>query len=187
MYFDYFIIQKLFMNNNIFELFISNLKKAFKGRRIWIDLIKKHNITDKDYIILMPSLNRDYNYFALLYINQFLEQKKYNKIIILTFDNRVMKCCSLFSDKINKAINFSRENSELIMKYYCLYKFTDKLIFASLKEPKGRNDYNLIGRNGITLEEIFAIGIYGNKSFKKEQQLEYTGNDSEILSFIYDK
>lgn len=175
------------MKNNIFNLLICNLKKAFMGRQLWIKLVKRYNIISDDYIVLMPSLNRDYNYYSLLYMNQFLQNKKYNKVIILTFDNRVIKSYKLFSDKITLALNVSQKNLDLILKYYCLYKFTDKLIIISLDKPKGRNDYNLVGKNGITTEELISIGVYGNKKFIHKSSPKYDGKDKDILSFIYKK
>ncbi len=46
------------------------------------------------------------------------------------------------------------------MKFYSLYMFTDRLVIASLDEPDGRNGERMVGKKGITVGEIFPIGVY---------------------------
>lgn len=168
---------------NIDKILDENIKRASIGRSLWISFIEKYQPEDKDFILLMPSANREYNYYSLLYIKQFIQYKKANKIYVLTFDECVKKSCYLFSDQL-EIVDFSREDARNLMKFYSLYMFTDKLIIASLDEPEGRSGKQLIGKKDITIDEIFAIGIFGLRKFHKEKPPVYTGNDSDILSFI---
>lgn len=172
------------MNSNMRNLLLDNISKAYKGRELWIKLIEENSISDKTYVILMPSLNRKYNYYALLHLNQFLEQKNADQVVILTFDEEVIESAEIFSEKVKKVINFSRESSELLMKFYSLYMFTDKLIIVSLEEPEGRSGMQLIGKKGITLEEVIAIGIYGLRKFESVEPPQYNGNNNKIRSFL---
>lgn len=160
-----------------------NIKLASLGRSLWISFIENYKLGDRDFVLLMPSANRDYNYYSLLYINQFIQEKKADKVYILTFDEKVKKSYHLFSDK-TEVVHFSREDARKLMKFYSLYMFTDKLIIASLDEPEGRTGIQLIGKKGITLEEIIAVGVFGLREFRKEKPLVYTGNDSDVISFL---
>ncbi|NRT73710.1 hypothetical protein [Clostridium beijerinckii] len=161
-----------------------NIEKASKGRQIWIKILEKYGIGDGDYIILMPSLNNEYNYYTLLHLNEFINKVNAKRIILLTHDSVVKKVAKLFSNKIYDILYFSREDAECVMKFYCLYKFTDSLIIASLDEPEGRNGKSLIGKNGITLEEVIAIGVYGLKEYKRIIPPFYEGYDKEVKKFL---
>lgn len=161
-----------------------SIEKAYNGRKLWLDIFEKYKLSDRDYVILMPSLNSEYNYYALLHLDEFVRKVKAEKIIILTYDDRVQSTGKLFTNRIHDICYFSRENMELLMKFYCLYMFTDKLIIVSLEEPEGRSGKQLIGKKGITLEEIIAIGIYGLEKCEKITQPYYDGNDENIKSFL---
>lgn len=169
---------------NFKNIVLKNIIKAYKGRKIWIKLLKSYGLTDKHYVVLMPSLNRDYNYYALLYLDKFLEKENAEGALILTYDENVKKCARMFSGKIIDVADFSREKAELLMKFYCLYQFTYRLIIASLEEPEGRDGLNLVGKKGITIEEIIAVGLYGLNREDRAAPPEYKGNDPEILSFL---
>lgn len=166
------------------EILEENIRKANEGRKLWLDVCKKYELSDDDYVILIPSLNKEYNYYGLLYLNEFRKKVKAEKIIILTYDERVKRSAKIFLNKIYDICNFSRESAELLMKFYCLYMFTDKLVIISLEEPEGRNGMQLIGKKGITLEEVMAIGVYGLKEFKKIAAPEYNGEDQIIKTFL---
>jgi hypothetical protein len=162
----------------------NNIKKAYAGRAIWLDIVKKYNLSEKDYVILMPSLSREYNYYGLLYFDQFMKHAKADRGIILTSDERVVKTASLFSENIADVVEFSQKKAELLMKFYCLYMFTDKLVIISLEEPEGRSGLQLVGKKNMTLEEIMAIGVYGLKEFIPANVPVYAGDDANIHSFL---
>ncbi|WP_019153829.1 hypothetical protein [Robertmurraya massiliosenegalensis] len=160
------------------------LNFAYEGRNLWIELMKNVNFGVNDYVILMPSDDKEVNYYTLLYLNQFAEVKNVEKIYLVTFDKNIMKSYSLFINKPTQCINLSRENIEKLMNFYNLYMFTDKLIIASLDELKGRTAKNLVDKKGITLEEIISIGILQNRKFIKEDPITYTGNDKFTDLFL---
>ncbi|AGF58317.1 hypothetical protein B0P06_003368 [Clostridium saccharoperbutylacetonicum] len=166
------------------QILEQNINKAQEGRNLWIEICNKYKLGDEDYVILMPSLNAEYNYYALLHLSEFIDRVRAEKIIILTYDENVKKIGKMFSNKICDIYDFSREEAEYLMKFYCLYMFTDKLIIISLEEPEGRNGRQLIGKKGITLEELIAIGIYGLKECKKIIPPNYNGNDEKIKKFL---
>lgn len=172
------------MGNRAYKLVLKNILRAYKGRKIWLQLIKEYGLGEKDYVILMPSTDRDYNYYSLLYLDKFLKRVSSNRAIILTFDENVIKSAYLFSENIEIKKGFTREQAELLMKCYCMYMFTDKLIICSLEEPEGRNGKQLVGKKNMSLEEVIAICIYGFKKFEKQECPIYVGNDEGIKKFL---
>ena len=160
-----------------------NLFRSYKGWYHWHRLTRKYSL-DNTAVVLLPSMDREYNYNALLYLNQMLEQRNFSKALILTFDPAVIRAARLFSEKICEVENFSRKKAEDLMQYYCLYEFDSRFMVASLEEPEGRNAYKLVGKNGTTVAELMAIGVYKISQFEHEDPPAYAGHDPEILNFL---
>lgn len=155
---------------NILE---QSINEAWEGRKLWLDLAERYKLGDGDYVVLMPSDDRDCNYYSLLYLDEFLNRIRGKRAYILTWDDCVKRNAAHFSDRIGEVIDFPRRSAELLMRFYSLYSFTDKLIIASLDEPDGRSGRKLIGRKGLTVEEIVAIGIYGLRKLDRQPDREF--------------
>ncbi len=142
--------------------------QCYYGLFLWHYLVKKNPEIKNTAVILIPTVNDIDSYYALLYADQYVKNKRRDNAVILTHDSRINKVIGDFSDKIIKVIPFSRKKSEALMQYATLYDFDERLIIASLNEPKGRNGTSPVGVKGITEEEIFAVGVYGCFPFEKE-------------------
>jgi hypothetical protein len=164
------------------QLYI-NLFKSYLGWYHWHRLVKKYKLGNTA-VILMPSCDRDYNYNALLYLDQMLKSRKFDNAVILTHSEEVMKSAHMFSEKILGIERFSRKRAEHLMQYYCLYEFDKRLVVASLDEPNGRNGRALIGKKDTTLEEIFVIGVYRVYPYQPLSAPDYAGEDSNIRKFL---
>ncbi len=160
-----------------------NLFKSYQGWYRWHKIVKKYKLGNTA-VVLLPSNDREYNYNALLYLNQMLAVRKFDNAVILTYSNVVIKSAALFSEKILGVEDFSRKYAEQLMQYYCLYEFDKRLIVASLDEPNGRNGRTLIGKRGTTIEEIFVIGVYRVYPYEQLIAPKYEGSDEEILRFL---
>ena len=165
------------------KLMRRNLIESYRGWWIWHRLVKRHRL-GRTRVILLPSVNRAYNCPALLYINQMLERHGYEDAIILSVDSVVQRAAPLFSQRIRAVETISRRKAERLMQFYCLYEFDPRFVVASLDEPNGRNAAGLIGKNGTTVEELIAIGVYQLSEFTKEEIPYYKGNDPEIIAFL---
>lgn len=165
------------------QLYI-NLISAYRGWWQWHKVIKGKGVAANTAVILLPDCNRETNHLALLYLDDMLKNRKYKNAVILTHDPAVKKSASLFSQNILRVISFSRKKAEHLMQFYCLYEFDKRFTVASLDEPNGRNGSALIGKRGTTVEEIFVIGVYQVYPFERPQAPVYTGNDSEIKTFL---
>lgn len=161
-----------------------NLVAAYRGWWSWRKLIRKKGVNDKTLVLLLPSCDKEINYFALAYLDELLEKRKYQNALVLTHDETVKKCGMLFSDNIIEIVFFSRKKAEDLMQFYCLYEFDKRFIVASLDEPNGRNASRVVGKRDTTKEEVFVIGVYRLYPFQRPQAPFYAGNDSEIINFL---
>lgn len=154
------------MGNHLYQDMKKNIDLASQGRDFWINLVEANKLGGRDYVLLMPSYESEINYYGLVHLDAFLQKVGSNKCLLLVCNDRVKDLAYHFTEKAIEVINVSRSDAEKIMKLYSLYNFTDKLIVLSLDEPAGRSGKYMVGKKGITLEDMVAIGIYGLKSLE---------------------
>ena len=136
---------------------------ARRGRDKWLQLMGQYVIDKNTYVILFPQEKTQCNRYVLKYLPAFAEKVHASQILLLSYDEEVLKNNINCSEKIIDSVFWNRKQAEELMAYYTLQIFTNNLIIASLEEPEGRKGRNLIGINGITEEETVAIGILGIK------------------------
>lgn len=170
-------------SREIKKLMRHNLWESYRGWWLWHRLVKRYHL-GRTRVILLPSGNQRYNYAALRYVDQMLERHNYDNAIFLTVDPVVEKAAGLFSENILAVETISRKKAERLMQFYCLYEFDPRFVVASLEEPNGRNAVGLIGKNGTTVEQLIAIGVYQLPEFVEESTPCYQGEDPEIQAFL---
>lgn len=160
-----------------------NLFNAYRGLWQW-HLINKTKGFDKTEVVLLPGLDHESNYLALIYLDKLLDRKGADNAVILTYDPGVLKTAKLFSDRILDVRKFDRKKCEHLMQLYSLYEFAPNFTCASIDEPYGRNGDKLVGKRGTTKEEIFVIGVYRLYPFERPERPKYIGDDRDILNFL---
>ena len=156
--------------------------KAFKGLLLWKKLEKKFNA---DKYILMPKEKEEYNFFTLLYMDEFIEKNgDIKKIILLTFDKGVKKSLKIFANTNKVEIYpITRKKAEYIIQYYALYEFSTKLKIISLTEPYDTCGENLIGVKGVTKEDLVCFDILRLDRNMRKIFPVYDGDDKDVLEF----
>lgn len=147
----------------------ADLSLAWQGRKDWLQFVNQVRLGERDYAILFPSLNRVWNDLALLYADDFAASVKAERLFLLTHDEHVKQNGHHLSRRVAEIIPYSREQAVRLMKFYSLYMFTDQLIIASLNEPDGRDGERIVGRKGISIDEVFAVGVYRMQRFTKRE------------------
>lgn len=134
---------------------------SWLGRREWIKISNKFDIKNKQiFVLLFPEKDSALNEKALIYLNEFIENRIAEGVVILSVDERVAKVARNYSDKIIDIIKYPEKRAKYLMKYYTFYKFSEKLIIVSLTQPEGNIAYKAAGTNGVTIEDIVCLGIY---------------------------
>lgn len=141
--------------------------EARKGREKWLYLKETYRIDKNTYIILFPEEKTQCNQYILKYLPEFSKKVNANRIILLSYDEEILKANIHCSDIVYEIVFWNRAAADELMAYYSIQRFSDNLLIASLNQPKGRNGENLIGINGITEEEVVSIGILGIRGVNK--------------------
>ena len=156
------------------------------GIRIWKRLRKtireKNGNPDDDVVIIVPPTNKENTVFSLLHLKD-VYLSLGTKIFFCSSDPIVEKIIPLFSSNAI-FIQLSSEEINSMLTLYRLIKFGNHLLIASLEEPFGRIGTRIIGVNGITKDEAFAVGALKIYKYVKRDLPVYIGEDKEILAFL---
>lgn len=147
------------------KLLIERRSQAEKGRDFWLSLVEEYKITTKEYVLLLPPDTPKYHEPALKNLEEFLVKKGAERAIVLyvgeaSDESEYEKKISAYSAYIKDVKNIHREDYENLIRFYCLYEFTDRLVIASLEEPDGRLGKNMVGKKGLTLEDVVKVTLY---------------------------
>lgn len=164
--------------------FIKDILQAYKGRLFWKNIVRKYNINENKYVIILPKIRTKENYYALLFLEQFLKEKKAESAIIITIDNSIKEMVKYFTHKVEAVYVVNNNKLNQLIKFYCLYKFTDRLIIASLKEPYGQNGSGLINKKGLKYKDVFGKIVYNISDISSVKKPKYIKNKNELLKFF---
>lgn len=150
----------------ILLLFVNNLFEAFCGAISWLKIKSRYHIKNNNPIIIIPSCDNMLNQCIYKYLNSFIEMKKCKQVYILRNNKSEDTDYILSSDCSIKLINLSEKKCNHIIRYYCIRKFNNNVIIASLDKPSGRAGYELIKPGRLTLDEVVTMGLYGFKEYE---------------------
>ena len=142
-------------------ILLKNLLSAFKGYIYWHKLVKK-NPLENCAVILIPSPNKEYSFYAIKYLNSMLVNNHYDKALILSNDKNIEQLVKKFNCKkdILKIININKKKVNNLLDFYNANMFDNRFIVASLEEPEGRNMLNYLNSSNIEKKDLFKLAIY---------------------------
>lgn len=170
--------------------FMKSLLLANKGRRIWRRYNNLYSIEYRaDYFVLLPSNIDEYNLHFFNYIDKCFEARK--RVIILTTDQKIEKIAPFYERKNELIVcPITSQDARELIAYYSLVLFYYRFYLISLDEPIERKCSQLIGKKGITAEELIAVGImgYDSEKYQKKGRMryvpDYRGTDRDIINFF---
>lgn len=151
------------------------------GRKIWKKLIKTGVVDNRTVVLMLPDDDYELNYYLLMYLKSYMEQKLFDDAIILTDKGWI---CKLAQKICNIPVLLLREkNIEQLAKFNQLVNIGDRFIYGTLSlVPCRRQTKKLLNFNGISVEDIVAAGIYHLRSYKHVQM----NIDNNIIKDIVD-
>ncbi len=163
-------------------MLLTHYWKAFHGYLIWKYVDRKCHAP---LYILMPKEKEEYNYHALLYLEQYLESRKLEEAVILTCDEEAIASLGLFVSKCAvEAVYVSRRKALKLIKYFALNISAARLVIVSLTEPYDTHSENLLGINGVDKGDLVWNDIYRLKGIPEKILKRYDGNDRKIRAFV---
>ncbi len=154
---------------------------ADKGKQLWETIDERFNA---DLYILFPHVNEEYNYYALLYLDEYIVAKKAEKVVLITMESVIKKALPVFSKSKAEVYEVSNDDIKAIIKYYALYEFSTRLTIISLKEPYDTCGENLLGVKGVTKEDLLCFDIYRFFENPHKNIPAYDGEDEQLLWFM---
>jgi len=158
-------------------------KKVY--RRIYSEFIPEWEF-DATVLVVFPDDEPIFNYYGLLYLDEYLVRFLKMNALIVTSNRIVAETARLFTYKIKDVLLLSPKDIEGLIRLYCLHPFENTL-FISASKPDGRTAFKIVGAKGITKEMIVAIGMYNIIPFRTVPKVlvgKYLGEDEEILRFL---
>lgn len=131
---------------------------ALSGREVWIRLKETYKINEYCFLVLCPSDEILLNKAAMENLDEFLKRKYIKRAVVVSIYTDIRRLCEDSKQAEIQFVCISQEEMEGILKYYRLTQFTQNIVVISLEEPFGNG--NIIGKEGITLEDYVRNAIY---------------------------
>lgn len=154
---------------------------ADTGKQLWEAIDDEF---DADLYIIFPHVNEEYNYYALLYLDEYISAKKAEKVVLITSESVIKKALPLFCEKKLVIYRADSDDIKAIIKYYALYEFSTRLTIISLKVPYDTCGENLLGVKGVTKEDLLCFDIYRFSENPHKSLPVYKGEDEDLLEFM---
>lgn len=139
------------------EFVEKRFRMAQSGRKLWLSLVKEHDITDRTYVIVLPSYEEQKFTYVINAMENLIYLKTPDKVIVLS--EKSDSECSKYS--VVDFIRCTKEEINSIICLYSMYRFTPNLIVASLTEPAGRMGSGMMKKGNMDMEELFDMVSFG--------------------------
>lgn len=156
---------------DIIKAIYSSSLQSFRGWKIWHKICRKYN-KNRFLAVLIPYATDPYNYCALLYLDDLLKDRRYEKAIILTTDENILEYEKRYTPThgggvILDTIICSQEQANDLMRYYSLYCFDERFVLATFNIPYGKGISTISSIPNFDFEEAFAYGVYKIRPYSK--------------------
>lgn len=150
------------------ELLEKRRQQAQHGRDLWLSFVKQDELENGTYALLLPPDTPEYHEPALKHLPEYLKRRNAKGAVVLDVWEKEdedekqerERFLRTYSPLIQRVGFISREDYEALLRFYCLYEFTDRLLIASLEEPDGRLGKNMIGKKDLTIEDLIRVTLY---------------------------
>lgn len=159
------------------KVFLRELLQVVRGRRLWRLMRQKYSLDmNMDFVLLLPENQDECAYEVLRYLNCFIEQlerrkthlahmgipiiRRNEKFLVLTDCEAIAQRAPGICRRVTAAAVLTEKQLSAILNYYRIFPFTDRLIIGILDGISGRSGCHALLRNGFTLGELVANGIY---------------------------
>lgn len=140
----------------------TKLKSAQRGKEFFLSIYKKCKGLGYGKIayLIFPEHDTEINYYGLLYLDEFLLRSKYGGAVVISADKSVCASSEHFSKNVIATFPVSDDEMAELIDYYALLRFLPDAHVLSLDKPVGRRGTNLLGKKGLSVEQMIAVGVY---------------------------
>ncbi len=126
---------------------------AYRGTRLWAGLERKYKLDQGIYVLLMPDDDPELNAAAVDHIDDLLADRRAKGVVLVGN----LPATDL-SPQIVGTEPWTSGQIESLIRLCELYGPSDRLLIVSLTKPFGNGLQHLLGRQGITKEDLVCLG-----------------------------
>ena len=140
---------------------------AYRGTRLWAGLERKYKLDEGLYVLLMPDDDPEVNAAAVEHIDDLIADRR-AKGVVLVGNSATAGLVSAASvtpasptDRSSHIVGteaWTGRQLESVIRLCELYGPSDRLLIVSLTKPFGNGLQRLLGRQGVTKEDLVCLG-----------------------------
>jgi hypothetical protein len=140
---------------------------AYRGTRLWARLERKYKLDQGIYVLLMPDNDPELNAAALGHIDDLVSDRRAQGVVLVG-DFAAAELASSASRSPDSAADRSPHivgteswtsgQIDALLTLCELYGPSDRLLIVSLTRTFGNNLHRLLGRQGVTKEDLVCLG-----------------------------
>jgi hypothetical protein len=134
---------------------------AFRGSRLWAGLERRYKLDQGLYVLLMPEDDAELNAAALARIEDLVADRRAKGVVVVGGSEAVPAS----SPVIVGAESWTASQIDALIAFYELCSITDRLLIVSLTKPFGNGLHRLLGRQGVTKEDLVSLGCLRLRSY----------------------
>jgi hypothetical protein len=135
---------------------------AYRGSRLWARLEREYRVEQGVYVVLMPEDDDELNAAALGRIEDLVADRRAQGIVLVGG-------CSWSAPEHSAGIvgteSWTASQIDALIAFHELCSITDRLLIVSLTKPFGNGLHRLLGRQGVTKEDLVSLGCLRLRSY----------------------
>jgi len=136
---------------------------AYRGSRLWARLERKYQVDQGLYVILMPEDDAELNEAALRHVGDLVADRRAQGVVLVA--DRSLSRPMLSEPDVVGSESWTGRQIDALIALFELHSFSDRLLIVSLTRPFGNGLHHLLGRQGITKEDLVCLGCLRLRSY----------------------
>lgn len=128
---------------------------AYWGSRLWAGLERKYEVDQGAYVVLMPEDDAELNAVALGHIEELVADRRARGVVLVHSGTAQHHSAGILGTE-----SWTERRIDALISFYELHNFSDRLLIVSLTKPFGNGLHHLLGRQGVTKEDLVCLGCF---------------------------
>ena len=123
-------------------------------------LRKRYDIDNGAYVVAFVEDDHALNEVAFAHIQDLIADRRARGVVVVTDQEWVAEQAGEEADGVLAVEVLADREVECLLSFYELYQFTPRLFFVSLTRPYGNRLWQMMGVNGLTLDDLVCLSMY---------------------------
>ena len=123
-------------------------------------LRRRHHVDNGAYVVAFVEDDHVLNEVALAHVHDLIADRRARGVVIVTDQESVARQVGTATDGVLAVEVLANREIEFLLGFYELYQFTPRIFFVSLTRPYGNRLSQMVGVNGVTLDDLVCLSMY---------------------------